>query len=240
LVIGKEPEALKLKPGVHARRPQPADINKWVEMAEPAAASVQIYQAPARNRHARSREAARRPLPHHSTWWRHARPHSRQQLGWPGCRLRQRQQFQHHRPAAEPADLRRRRRVSKDREAVALKEKAAADLDNARRTAALNARQAYLGVTAGMAQVKAYEAALTSSQSALDSNKLGYEVGVRINIDVLNAQSQLYDTRQKLARQGPARHAGGVAQAQGRRRQPRRRRRGGRSRFWLPRAGCRR
>jgi outer membrane protein len=55
-------------------------------------------------------------------------------------------------------------------------------------------------VTAGLAQIRAYEAALTSSQSALESNKLGYEVGVRINIDVLNAQSQLYDTRQKLAK----------------------------------------
>ena len=73
-------------------------------------------------------------------------------------------------------------------------------LDNARRTAALNARQGYLGVTAGLAQIRAYEAALTSSQSALESNKLGYEVGVRINIDVLNAQSQLYDTRQKLVK----------------------------------------
>ena len=90
--------------------------------------------------------------------------------------------------------------MSKDREAVALREKAASDLENARRTAALNARQAYLGVSSGMAQVKAYEAALTSSQSALDSNKLGYDVGVRINIDVLNAQSQLFDTRQKLAK----------------------------------------
>ena len=78
--------------------------------------------------------------------------------------------------------------------------KAAADLDNARRSAALNARQAYLGVSSGLAQVKAYEAAITSSQSAVDSNKLGYEVGVRINIDVLNAQSQLFDTRQKLAK----------------------------------------
>jgi outer membrane protein len=89
---------------------------------------------------------------------------------------------------------------SRTREAVALKEKAAADLENARRTAALNARQGYLGVTSGLAQVRAFEAALVSSQSSVDSNKLGYEVGVRINIDVLNAQSQLYDTRQKLVK----------------------------------------
>ncbi|HTH40328.1 MAG TPA: TolC family protein, partial [Rhodocyclaceae bacterium] len=83
-------------------------------------------------------------------------------------------------------------------QAVALKEKANADLDFARRNAALLARQSYLGVNAGLAQVKALEAALISSQSALESNKLGFEVGVRTNIEVLNAQSQYYDTRQKL------------------------------------------
>ena len=33
----------------------------------------------------------------------------------------------------------------------------------------------------------------------LASNKLGYEVGVRVNIDVLNAQQQLYSTRRELA-----------------------------------------
>jgi outer membrane protein len=51
-----------------------------------------------------------------------------------------------------------------------------------------------------MAQVRALEQALVSSQSALDSNKLGYEVGVRINIDVLNAQQQLYSTKRDLAK----------------------------------------
>jgi outer membrane protein len=51
-----------------------------------------------------------------------------------------------------------------------------------------------------MAQVKALEAALISSRSALDSNKLGYEVGVRINIDVLNAQQQVFSTLRDLSR----------------------------------------
>ena len=55
-------------------------------------------------------------------------------------------------------------------------------------------------MTSGLAQVKALEQALVSSQSALDSNKLGYEVGVRINIDVLNAQQQLFSTRRDLAK----------------------------------------
>jgi outer membrane protein len=86
------------------------------------------------------------------------------------------------------------------RQAIANEEKARQDLENARRSAALAVRQAFLGVTSGMAQVRALEQALVSSQSALDSNKLGYEVGVRINIDVLNAQQQLFSTKRDLAK----------------------------------------
>jgi outer membrane protein len=86
------------------------------------------------------------------------------------------------------------------RQAIANQEKARQDLENARRSAALSVRQAYLGVTNGMAQVRALEQALVSSQSALDSNKLGYEVGVRINIDVLNAQQQLFSTMRDLSK----------------------------------------
>jgi outer membrane protein len=47
--------------------------------------------------------------------------------------------------------------------------------------------------------VEALEAAEASSKVALESNKLGYEVGVRINIDVLNAQRQLFSTQRDLA-----------------------------------------
>lgn len=89
---------------------------------------------------------------------------------------------------------------SRVREAIALEDKARNDLETARRAAAQGSRQAYLGVTSGLAQIKALEAAEISSQSALDSNKLGYQVGVRINIDVLNAQQQLSTTRQNLAK----------------------------------------
>jgi outer membrane protein len=88
---------------------------------------------------------------------------------------------------------------SREREAAANHEKARQDLENARRTSALSTRQSYLAVINGIAQVRALEQALVSSQSALDSNKLGYEVGVRINIDVLNAQQQLFSTRRDLA-----------------------------------------
>jgi len=85
-------------------------------------------------------------------------------------------------------------------ETIALKDKAQVDLEGARRAVALATRTAYFGVQSGQGQVKALEAAELSSQSALDANKLGYQVGVRINIDVLNSQSQLFQTKRDLAK----------------------------------------
>lgn len=90
--------------------------------------------------------------------------------------------------------------VYKVKEAYALEDKARADYEGAKRATAQATRSAYLGLVAGLSQVKAYEAAEASSQSALDANKLGYSVGVNINIDVLNAQSQLYQTKRDLAK----------------------------------------
>ena len=87
---------------------------------------------------------------------------------------------------------------SKEREAAANRQKAEDDVETARRQADLQARQAYLNVSSAVAQVKAYEQALTSSQSQLDSTNLGYEVGVRTSVDVLNAQQQLYSAKRDL------------------------------------------
>jgi outer membrane protein len=88
---------------------------------------------------------------------------------------------------------------SKVREASANLEKARFDLDNARRQAALDARQAYFGVVSGHAQVQALKQALVSSEAQLKSTKLGLEVGVRTRVDVLNAQQQISTTRKDLA-----------------------------------------
>ncbi|MEJ5990429.1 TolC family outer membrane protein [Ramlibacter sp. PS3R-8] len=85
------------------------------------------------------------------------------------------------------------------RETLALEEKARSDLEATRRTVAQQVRTAYFGVVSGQGQVRALQAAEASSQSALDANRLGYQVGVRINIDVLNAQSQLFQTKRDLA-----------------------------------------
>ena len=86
------------------------------------------------------------------------------------------------------------------RETVALEEKARLDLEGVQRQVAQATRTAYFGLQSGLGQVKALEAAESSSQVALDANKLGYQVGVRINIDVLNSQSQLFQTKRDLAK----------------------------------------
>ena len=86
------------------------------------------------------------------------------------------------------------------KETLALENKTRSDLEAAKRNVSQATRAAYFGVISSLGQAKALEAAETSSQSALDANKLGYQVGVRINIDVLNSQSQLYQTKRDLAK----------------------------------------
>lgn len=88
---------------------------------------------------------------------------------------------------------------SRVREAIALEERARQDLESARRAAEFAARQAFLGITSGTAQVRALEAALTSTESQLSSTRLGQEVGVRTQVDVLNAQQLLFSARRDLA-----------------------------------------
>lgn len=85
------------------------------------------------------------------------------------------------------------------RGAIANQEKAKQDLESARRSVTFSTRQAFLGVTSGIAQVKALAQALVSNQTSLDSTKLGQEVGVRTEVDVLNAQQQLYSAKRDLA-----------------------------------------
>jgi outer membrane protein len=86
------------------------------------------------------------------------------------------------------------------KETLVLEERARNDLEAARRGVTQTTRQAYYTLQSGAAQVKALEAAEASSQLALEATQVGYRVGIRVNVDVLNAQSQLYQTRRDLAR----------------------------------------
>lgn len=87
---------------------------------------------------------------------------------------------------------------SKWREAEANRDRAKEELETARRNVDVQTRQAYVGVVNGIAQVNALQQALKSSESLLEASKLGQEVGVRTNLDVLNAQQQLFSTRRDL------------------------------------------
>lgn len=84
-------------------------------------------------------------------------------------------------------------------EAAALERKARTDAEGARTSVGLATRTAFVGAQTQAAQVKALEAAEASSKLALDSTLLGYKVGVKVNLDVLNAQSQLYGTQRDAA-----------------------------------------
>jgi outer membrane protein len=86
------------------------------------------------------------------------------------------------------------------RETLSLEEQSRNSLEAARRSVAQATRQTFFGVQSLQAQVTALEAAESSSQVALEATQLGYKVGVRVNLDVLNAQTQLFTTRRDLAR----------------------------------------
>lgn len=198
ILTGKEADTLKgLRPGVQIGAPQPADIGQWVSSAEAANLGVQIAQT---NLDVSRREIEKQRAGHYPTLdlvATHGKTGSGFSTTPPGGVDTKSSTIglQLAVPLFAGGAV-----SSKEREAAALNEKARADLDNARRQASLGARQAYLGVNAGLAQIRALEAGVASSRLAVESNKLGYEVGVRINIDVLNAQSQLFDTQQKLAK----------------------------------------
>ncbi|MDP1692907.1 MAG: TolC family outer membrane protein [Burkholderiaceae bacterium] len=86
------------------------------------------------------------------------------------------------------------------KETLSLEERSRNELDAARRGVAQGARVAFFGYQSGQAQVKALEAAESSSKLALEATQLGYRVGVRVNLDVLNAQTQLFTTQRDLSK----------------------------------------
>ena len=88
---------------------------------------------------------------------------------------------------------------SRIREAVASQDAARETLELARRTALFNAQVGYTGVNSSVASVQAFTAAVQSAEVALQSNRLGQEVGVRTNLDVLNVQQNVFTQRRNLA-----------------------------------------
>jgi len=85
-------------------------------------------------------------------------------------------------------------------EAIANVGKASAELEVARRQAGADARQAYSAIVNGLAQIEALESAVESSSSSVKGNQVGYKLGLHMNIDVLNAEQQLYTAQRDLVK----------------------------------------
>ena len=76
-------------------------------------------------------------------------------------------------------------------EAVAMKEKARLDIEAARRAASLAAKQAWFGWKAAFVRAQAGQQAVKSAQAALEAARMGRDTGLKMELDVLQAEQQL-------------------------------------------------
>ncbi len=198
-LIGREPGGLApLRDRPNLPGPQPAELTPWVKSAEDSNFSVQVARA---GTEIASRELQKAKDGH--------KPTLDFVAGYSGSRT-------DGRGAAQLATSTFNGRgssfgvqfnlpiysggltQSRVRETLSLDDKARADLEAARRAAANLARDAFTGVSYGLSQVSALESAEVSAKTQLESTQLGYQVGVRILLDVLNATTQLYATQRDL------------------------------------------
>jgi len=191
LVNAKPGDLAPLGKELKLELPQPADMEKWVNEAQLNSLQLAIAQAAAE---IADKEVARSRGGHYPTVDLVANYSTNSVGGSMASDTTSKSiGLQLNMPLFEGGAVN-----SKWREAEANRERARQELENARRTVEQQTRQAYLGVVSGIAQVKALQQALASSVSVLDASKLGQEVGVRTNLDVLNAQQQLFSTRRDL------------------------------------------
>ena len=198
-IIGRDLGTLApLRDKPNLTTPQPADIQQWVRSAEDTSYAVQIARA---NYEVASREVQRQRDGHKPTLdvvggynvnkfngtQSSTLVDPRINTGTVGLQL--------NLPIYQGGVVQ-----SRVREALSLQDRYNAELESARRNSANAARDAYTGVNYGLAQVRALESAEVSARTQLDSTQLGYQVGVRILLDVLNAQTQLLQTQRDLKR----------------------------------------
>ncbi|MCR6668292.1 MAG: TolC family outer membrane protein [Methyloversatilis sp.] len=199
VITGRAPEALRgLRSEVAFTLPEPARMEEWVDRAQTESLTVLAQLA---NQEIANREIERQRAGHYPTVDLVATyGQNKTVITFAGAPLNNESTTGTVGVQVSVPLFQGLGQESRVRESAHLLDRARAEVDFARRNAAQQARQAWLGVANGIAQTAALRAAQVSSQSSLDANKLGYEVGVRINIDVLNAQQQLYVTRRDLAK----------------------------------------
>jgi outer membrane protein len=196
VLLGKVTDALvPLREPLRLADPSPADIEAWVKSASQSSFAIAVARA---NREIAQQEVARQRAGHLPT------------LDLSGSISRTDNPLTAQ-PLVSPVSNDRAIGLtlsipifsggltqSRVREALALRDRAEQDLENTERGVAQSVRTSFLNVTSGIAQVRALEQALVSTQSQLDSTILGRDVGVRTSVDVLNAQQQVFQTRRDL------------------------------------------
>ncbi len=197
-IVGRAPQTLAaLADSPNLQLPQPNELNAWVRSAEEGNYGVRIARAGAE---IASREVQRARDGHKPTVDLVAGYNLNRSTGSAFSDLSTRSNtasvgLQLNLPLYTGGLVQ-----SRVREALSLEQKAAADLESARRAAANAARSAFTGVNYGLTQVQALESAERSARTQLESTRLGYQVGVRIQLDVLNATTQLVSTQRELKR----------------------------------------
>lgn len=83
---------------------------------------------------------------------------------------------------------------AKTRQAAAIFESSQEQLTSVQRQTDQNIRNAYWNVANGVSFVQAQKAALKSAKTKVDSDKLGYQVGIRNSVNLVNAQKDYFQT----------------------------------------------
>lgn len=90
--------------------------------------------------------------------------------------------------------------TSRTREAEYRHSQARENLEQQQRAAVRQTRDSYTGVVANISRVNALKQAVTSSKTALEATEAGLEVGTRTQVDVLDAQRELFRAERDHAR----------------------------------------
>ena len=199
-IIGRESSVLAgLKPAVIVPRPQPENVRAWVEQARENNPAALAPKAALGAAEAAVRKSRAEYAPTLDLVASHGRNYSSGNVNTPSDFTTDTHSSQLGIQFTVPlfAGGGTHSRVT---ESIANVGKASAELEVARRQAGADARQAYSAIVNGLAQIEALESAVESSSSSVKGNQVGYKLGIHMNIDVLNAEQQLYTAQRDLVK----------------------------------------
>ena len=188
-----------LRPAVVIPKPQPDDIQAWTNMAQENNPAIRAQKAALAAAEAEIRRNRAEHLPTLDLTASYGKNYSSGSLTTPNdytmAATSQQAGVQLNIPLFAGGGT--NARVTG---AIANKSRARAELETARRQAIAEIRQAYAGIENGLSQVEALESTVDSSKNSVKGNRIGFGLGIRMNIDVLNAEQQLYAAQRDLAK----------------------------------------